>query len=242
MLLTENQSPQDYVISNLVPDAFIIKEKPEISHDAPYRIAMRKGSFAVSSDAASMWERMKELEIELLSCQTYKKLVNSATVMDLFQMHLDLAGVEKTWEQELTFEDRELVQLENRLLASFEAEPVEDGMDHPAERIIRNVLENSENQNVLDLFSTFSLNMAHPSFAASVLRCLGRQAHLGTTLWRTELVRDALKMSDIEIRDAAVQAAELWGDDEIRNVLEQHSESELWLRDYITDVIADMSG
>ena len=124
-----------------------------------------------------------------------------------------------------------------RLRATFEANPLEDGKEHPAERIIEEVLGSEENQLALGWFSTLCLDEAHPSFAASVLRCLGRQAHPGTVSWRTGLVRDALAMNDIEIRDAAVQAAELWGDQNLRSVLESHSESEPWLREYIQDVI-----
>ena len=240
MLLTESHSPQHYKISNFVPNAFLDKDQSGTTNSTPRWLAMGKGSFAISSDAASVQKRMKELEIELLSCQTYKKFVDAPMVMDLFQMHLDLAGFEKTMDQQASFEDRERVQLVNKLLTSFEAEPLEDGMDHPAERIIRNLLENRENQYVLDLFGTISLDVAHPSFAASVLRCLGRQPHPGTVSWRTTLVRDALTINDIEIRDAAIHAAELWSDDEMRSVLEQHSEPEPWLRDYISDILADM--
>ena len=240
MHLTESQSSRRYVISKLVPDAFITKDQSETADDTPHWLAMGKGSFATISDATSVQKRMKELEIELLSCQTYKKLVDSQTVMNLFQMHLDLAGFEKIVDHQVSFEDKERVQLENRLLASFEAEPLEDGMDHPAEQIIGYALDSRENKSILSLFRAFSLDVTHPNFAASVLRCLGRQAHLGSVSWRTDLVRDALRMSDIEIRDAAVQATELWGDVEMRSVLEQHSEPEPWLRDYIRDVLADL--
>ena len=62
----------------------------------------------------------------------------------------------------------------------------------------------------------------------------------GTSLWRSELVRDALDLDDVEIRDAAVQAAELWGDRDMLPVLKSHSEPEPWLRDYICDVIDDL--
>ena len=40
---------------------------------------------------------------------------------------------------------------------------------------------------------------------------LGRQTDIGNAAWRAGLVRDALATADIEIRDAAVHAAESWG-------------------------------
>ena len=50
-----------------------------------------------------------------------------------------------------------------------------------------------------------------PVFAASVLRCLGRQEYLGTSSWRSELVRDALALDDVEIRDAARSSSGIMG-------------------------------
>ena len=47
-------------------------------------------------------------------------------------------------------------------------------------------------------------------------------------------------MDSLEIRDAAVRAAEWWGDPEMRSVLESHSERETWLEEYIADVIDDL--
>ena len=222
------------------PEGFYTVAQPGSSNDVPFQLTVGKGSLAISPDAVLVQKRMIEHAIELLSYDAYKRLVNSPLVMDMFPMFVDIAEFETTIDRHTLVDVRERVQLQNRLLASFEAEPLEDGMDHPAEQIIRNVLENSEKQYALDLFSTFSLDVAHPSFAASVLRCLGRQAHPGTVSWRTALVRDALRMSAVEIRDAAIQAIELWGDNEMCSVLEQHSEQEQWLQDYISDVLADL--
>ena len=128
-------------------------------------------------------------------------------------------------------------RLANKLHAAFETQPLEDGMHHKAEDFIGQVLQAGEDQRILEWLRDFSLDAIQPVFAASVLRCLGRQEHLGTSSWRSELVRDALALDDVEIRDAAIQAAELWDDREILPVLKSHSEPELWLRDYICDVI-----
>ena len=129
---------------------------------------------------------------------------------------------------------------EMELHAAFETQPLEDGMHHKAEDIIEQALQSREDQRILEWLRAFSLDDTQPSFAASVLRCLGRQEHLGTSSWRSELVRDALALDDVEIRDAAVQAAELWDAREILPVLKSHSEPESWLRDYICDVIDDL--
>ncbi|MCY3869905.1 MAG: hypothetical protein OXG87_10130 [Gemmatimonadetes bacterium] len=137
-------------------------------------------------------------------------------------------------------EEREQVRLANKLHVAFETEPLEDGMHHKAEDIIEQTLQSGEDARILEWLRDFSLDTAQPVFAASVLRCLGCQEHLGTSSWRSELVRDALALDDVEIRDAAVQAAELWGDSDILPVLKSHSDPESWLRDYISDVIDDL--
>ena len=138
------------------------------------------------------------------------------------------------------FENPPRARLAATLHASFEADPLEDGMYHPAEVIIGEALRSREAPRFLEWLSAFCLDAAHPSFAASVLRCLGRQTYPGTGSWRAGLVRDGLSIDDVEIRDAAVQAVESWGDSDLIDVLEAHSESASWLQDYIRDVIADL--
>ncbi len=238
MPLTESHLPQCNTASISDLQDFFASDQSGSFYDAPYQLAVGKCSLAISSDAASVQKRMMELVRDMLSCQGYNGLANS--LRGMFPMYVDMTEFVTTINQQAIVEDRERNQLLVRLQATFEAEQLEDGMDHPAERIIGEVLESTEDQYIFDLFSAFSLDEAHPSFAASVLRCLGRQVHPRTVVWRTDLVRNALRMNNIEIRDAAVQAAELWGDDEMRNILEQHFEPELWLRDYISDVLAEL--
>ena len=126
------------------------------------------------------------------------------------------------------------------LRASFEVDSVEDGMHHPAEEIIAEALRSVKEQRVLESLRTFCTDASQPSFAASVLRCLGRHSTVGAVSWRMDLVRDALTMHSVEVRDAAVQAAETWGDSDLVEVLRSHSDQEPWLRQYILDVIEDL--
>lgn len=131
-------------------------------------------------------------------------------------------------------------QLWNHLHAAFEADPLEGGTSHPAEQIIAKALRSPEDRKALDWLGSFSLDPERPSFAASVLRCLGRQESPGTNSWRANLVRAGLDVDDVQIRDAAVQAAESWGDRGLAEILRSHRETEPWLRRYIMDVISDL--
>ena len=135
--------------------------------------------------------------------------------------------------------DRE--PLATALWASFETEPVEDGMDHTAETIIADAYRSGDSQRVLAWLKSFCINPSQPSFAASVLRCMGRINDLGTVPWRVGVIRESLAIDNVEIRDAAIQAAELWSDTAMIDVLTSHSEPQPWLRQYILDVADDLT-
>lgn len=131
-------------------------------------------------------------------------------------------------------------QLESQLQNAFEREPVEDGILHAAENIIRDALRSPVRQEMLEHLRSLALNAKDPVVAASTLRCLGREREAGSASWRTELVRAALKADDLLMRDAAIQAAETWGDKEIVEILQGHTETDEWLRSYLENVIADL--
>ena len=123
-----------------------------------------------------------------------------------------------------------------QLKISFDTEHVEDGINHPAEKIIDDALNSKKRQSIMEVFDELSVDVEHPNMAASVLRCLGRRKSesLG---WRISIVKAALAVDNVEIRDAAVQAAEGWGEMEFCKLLEHHSEVVPWLRTYIENVI-----
>ncbi len=174
--------------------------------------------------------------------QSYKNPPIETDERDIFDIRpsQEKDGLEAAAAQKALVEDQERERISNRLWTAFAADPLEDGMSHPAEQIIGEALRSMEDKPILDWFRTFSLDAERPSFAASVLRCLGRQMSIGTDLWRAELVKAGLAMNDVEIRDAAVQAAESWGDRNLADVMKAHSEAEPWLREYIEDVISDL--
>ena len=119
---------------------------------------------------------------------------------------------------------------------------MEDGINHPGEVAIREALQSMDGYPVLQWLKTFSVDTAHPHLAASVLCCLGRQQRPGTPAWRMEIIRTAFSVDDVEIQDAAAQAAESWGDPEMVPLLESQAQAEPvpWLRQYILDILRDM--
>ena len=154
----------------------------------------------------------------------------NTTFPDVTHSH-ELIGVE---ESPVTHGGRE--RLFEKLYLAFEAEPFENGVAHRAEQIIAEALQN---ENVLEWLGDFCTDIRHPDFAASVLRCLGRQSSLGTVRWRSNLISGALASHDMEIRDAAVQTVEAWGGEDLVAILKSHNEPEHWIREYILEVIDD---
>ncbi|MDE2887391.1 MAG: hypothetical protein OXR72_04195 [Gemmatimonadota bacterium] len=131
-------------------------------------------------------------------------------------------------------------RLANWLHSAFEDEPFENGMDHPADQMIEDALRSARDERILEQFAALCLDIERPSFSASILRCLGRQTEIANATLRAGVVRNALATDDVEIRDAAVHAAEFWGGTEIVDALISHNEPVPWLRNYIREVIDDL--
>ena len=126
-------------------------------------------------------------------------------------------------------------RLERALRDAFDADPLEDGVSHPAEQIVAEAVGTS---GALDWLRGFVLDTDSPTFGASTLRSLGRLNGVGTAVWRTDLVRRALTNEDVQVRDAALQAAEAWDGADLRRVLIAHLPFEPigWLREAMQDV------
>ena len=131
-------------------------------------------------------------------------------------------------------------RLDSMLSAAFEAEPVEDGVAHTAEQILERALHTGDQSTALGVIAALCMDSARPGFSAATLRCLGRLTRPGSSAWRSDVVRRALTHSGVELRDAAVQAAESWGDADLVGVLRAHRETEPWLAEYITEVTEDL--
>ena len=127
------------------------------------------------------------------------------------------------------------------LHAAFDAEPLEDGMAHPAERVIAAALESGNRPAVLGWLRGACLDSDDPAFATGVLLCIARRPRLGDATWRAEIVRRALAADDVTVRDAAAQAAETWGDAGLRRVLLDHADPVPWLGDYARGVADDLA-
>ena len=132
--------------------------------------------------------------------------------------------------------------LYNQLQADFVAEPVEDGMEHEAERTLARALGKDKAGSVFGWLLEFCTDVGQPEFASSVLRCLSSLEPPGTPTWQANLVTTALSKDDVEIREAAIQVVEHWGEGHLLEILERHQDEEIWLHRYGQGVIDDLRG
>ena len=132
-------------------------------------------------------------------------------------------------------------QLDRQLWNAFETGPLEDGVSHPAEQIIEEFVRSARDAH--ESLARIVSDETSPAFAATVLRCLSRVAGVGSASWRTDLVRRALGSPDVQIRDAALQAAEEWGEVAMRPVLQSHVGAERvpWLREVARELIEELA-
>lgn len=125
---------------------------------------------------------------------------------------------------------------------ALDAEPLEAGMDHRAEGILADALEGSVPSAILDAIRACCVSDEERVGAADLLRCLARLASPGTEEWRTDLIRGALSSDDLEVRDAALEAADAWQDRGLLSVLRSHREPTAFLREEIAAMIRDWKG
>tara|TARA_R110000868_G_scaffold90971_1_gene252155 strand:- start:98 stop:544 length:447 start_codon:yes stop_codon:yes gene_type:complete len=127
-------------------------------------------------------------------------------------------------------------RLFGQLLATLESEAVEDGVSHPGEAVVSQIVSNGEASSLVDA------TIDRPgSNAASIVQLLGRLSPIEQPS-RTKLISHALNSQDIQLRDAAVQAIELWEDETMIPLLATHREPVTWLSDYIIEVLEDLQG
>lgn len=131
------------------------------------------------------------------------------------------------------------LQFENQIRVLLEDIPVEDGYVHPAEAVLEQVIHDAGDDAGDWLTDVLVHDRWNISDRAALLRLLSRQKPF-TEAWRSDVIRSVLASPTIELRDAAVQAAESWEDSGIVPLLQAHHEPCPWLADYISRVIRDL--
>lgn len=134
----------------------------------------------------------------------------------------------------------ELQQCFDGLVRALANEPVEDGFTHPGEDILSLAFSNFPSETADWALLAVSGAVEGPNGAAT-LQLLGRLKPMDEN-WRTRIVALALKSSDPEMRDAAVQATENWSDESLIRLLREHKEPVAWLKFYMDQIVDELDG
>jgi len=121
---------------------------------------------------------------------------------------------------------------------------VEYGYSHPAEQLIERTLKTYGDLAVPWIFDLYDKNViSQPQLTADILKCLGRLNPYLIYDWGYKLALKALSHGDIEVRETAIAALELWGGEEALLILKNiaFNESTLWLKKYIEQIISDLA-
>jgi hypothetical protein len=122
------------------------------------------------------------------------------------------------------------------LFTAIDEEPVEDGVVHHAEAALAAHIAEFGATALVERACGTSKAMRR----ASLLRLLSRVSRLDAEQ-RRSVVRRALASNSVEIRDAAVQAAETWEDAALAELLRQHRDPVSWLSEYARRVASDLT-
>lgn len=121
------------------------------------------------------------------------------------------------------------------LFAAIDEEPVEDGLVHRAEAAVAAHIQEFGASGLVQ----HMCGASKASRSASLLRLLSRVSRLDAEQ-RRAIVRSGLSSTSVEIRDAAVQAAETWEDVALAELLRHHHEPISWLSEYAKRVAFDL--
>jgi hypothetical protein len=130
-------------------------------------------------------------------------------------------------------ETRKLFELVDQL---FSDHPIEDGVSHPAERTLQSWVERFPVDSPAALAG--KLRSSSYPHRVELLRCLGRMPFRNVRDQATGILADALRSEDIELRDAAVRAFELWREPSLAVILRAHREPTPWLAEYIRRILS----
>lgn len=131
----------------------------------------------------------------------------------------------------------ELRAAQSQLVASIKTEPVEDGFLHPAELTMNRIVNQFTAIEIHEL--VFDDVLRQSPITASLIQLLGRIDSLQPAL-RQSIITTGLASDRVDIRDAVVQAAELWGDPAAITLFQNHKEQVGWLENYINHVVRDL--
>ena len=124
------------------------------------------------------------------------------------------------------------------LINALDATPVDDGISHEGDAIVRRLVEFYQSQ-FIDYMTETAKDASAASRLSSIIRLMGRNDRVPLAIKR-HVLKYSLESNSAEVRDAAVQAADLWEDRRLLDILSLHVEPLDWVRSYQKDVMVSL--
>jgi hypothetical protein len=134
-------------------------------------------------------------------------------------------------------------QFSMTILHLLEVEPIDDGHSHPAEEAMENALKRYKVLAPAWIQAIYLKNFKRPSAAGGILRCIGRLKDDLVEPWGRSMAIRGLSHPELEVREAAVRALEMWGGQDSVEALKVYIDGEpvAWLKSYASQVINDLT-
>ena len=152
----ETYVPPCSTTATFVPDTFTKMDQSGMFYDAPCRLVNGRESLAVSAGAASLQKMAMKLARYLFLERASAAPLDTLLGASLFPVVMDIDCFKPAEAQQALVENRKQARLAVELRATFEADSLEDGMNHPAEQILSKALRSTEDKRVLDWLRAFS--------------------------------------------------------------------------------------
>jgi hypothetical protein len=130
----------------------------------------------------------------------------------------------------------------SEILRLLSEEPFETGYSHPIEEVFRTFIKAHGSLVSHWLDELIQATADRPSIHAALVRCLGRLDRDAIAPWGNAEIGKALLSSNLEVRESAIRAIEMWNAKDFAGELKTalSHETVSWMRDYIRDVLKDV--
>ena len=131
-------------------------------------------------------------------------------------------------------------ELRRELAIDFAVQPMEPGFSHRSEDTLRRALGQYEPARLRHWLGEMCDYDRNPSTAALTLEALGNIEPPFDARWRAGIIATGLRSRNSHVREAAVHAAEQWGETGVADLLTDHHDVMPQLQDYAHGVAADL--
>lgn len=202
---------------------------------------------AIRTDILPVVDQVPMLNVRFFS--SIMACLSTAWLSQLVRFRTHIRAVERTTRSEVTLPSWENPtddfrdQFYFQLLYELELEPIEDGVSHPIERILQDLISKSSQVGRDWITASFQrlIDEKKDSIAAGLLQCIGRIKSDALETIIEDLVSQGLAHSNAEVRESAISVMEQLEHQSFVSTLGNHQDSVPWLQRYARKVASEIA-